>query len=134
MKFLFDTDVISTLLRSEATTRLNQRLARTPLSAQCTSSITLGELAYGAERVGRPQLYARARRLLDDVEILTFDGESAEVYGRLRAQLEKKGRLLAEADLRIASIAVAHECTLVTGNLRHFARIEGLLVEDWLAD
>lgn len=54
------------------------------------------------------------------------------MYGPLRAQLEASGERLDEPDLRIASIALSRELTLVTGNVRHFARVPGLDVEDWL--
>ena len=54
------------------------------------------------------------------------------MYGRLRAELERNGRPLAEPDLRIAAIALARELTLVSGNARHFGRVPGLRVENWL--
>ena len=65
--------------------------------------------------------------------ILPFDEAAAEVYGPLRARLESEGRPLAEPDLRIACIALSRELTLVTGDLRHFARVPDLSVENWLA-
>ena len=64
--------------------------------------------------------------------VLPFDPRAAEAYGRLRAELEREGRRLGEPDLRIASIALSRGVTLVTGNVRHFARVPGLVVEDWL--
>ena len=134
MKYLFDTDVISTLLRRSELTKLHQRIARVPQRLQCTTSITLAELSYGAHRVGKLDLYERARSIVNDVEVLTFDVAAAEQYGRVRAHLERKGLKLDEADLRIASIALARECTLITGNTRHFARVPALKVENWLAD
>lgn len=134
MKVLLDTDVISALMRRDTTTRLRQRLARVPLRSQCTSAINLGELAYGARRAGRPQLFDTVRELLVDIEVLPFDAAAADVYGKLRADLERRGRVLAEADLRIASIALSQECTVVTGNVRHFSRIDGLVVENWLVE
>ena len=132
MKYVFDTDVISALLRRDALTKLHQKIARVPVRSQCTTSITLAELSYGAQKVGKLELYERVRRILSEVEILSFDLEAAEVYGPLRARLEKRGARVDEADLRIASIALARDCTLVTGNVRHFARIEDLRVENWL--
>ena len=56
------------------------------------------------------------------------------IYGRVRAELEAGGRPLAEPDLRIAAIALAHGMTLVTANVRHFSRVEELPVENWLED
>lgn len=132
MKYLFDTDVLSALIRKPSNESLKQRLSRLAASSQFTSTITVGELSYGAHKVGRLDLLARVRQIVDSVVVLAFDSASAEIYGPLRARLEKKGLKLDEADLRIASIAIAHECTLVTGNVRHFARIDELKVEDWL--
>jgi tRNA(fMet)-specific endonuclease VapC len=57
---------------------------------------------------------------------------AAEIYGPLRSELGVKGKRLDEPDLRIASIALAHGLILVTGNVRHFDRVPGLTVEDWL--
>jgi len=68
---------------------------------QCTTSITLGELLFGARRKGSDTL-------------------------------ERSGRRLAEPDLRIASIALSRDLTLVTGNVRHLARVPDLRIEDWL--
>lgn len=134
MRYLFDTDVISGLLRASVMTKLHRQIARVPARQQCTTTITLAELSYGAHKVGKIDLYARVRTILNDLEILTFDVAAAEEYGPLRARLEKKGLKLDEADLRIASIARVHGCTLVTGNVRHFARVEDLEVENWLRD
>ena len=134
MKYLFDTDVISTLLRRDRMTKLHQRIARVPTRLQCTTTITLAELSYGAHKVGKGDLYARIKVVLSELEILSFDVAAAEKYGPLRAQLERKGLKLDEADLRIACIALVNDCTLITGNTRHFARLDELRVENWLKD
>ena len=132
MKYLFDTDVISALLRGDAMTKLHQRIARVPIRSQCTSTITLAELSYGAHKIGKVDLYARIKVVLSELGILSFDVAAAEKYGPLRAQLERKGLKLDEADLRIACIALVNDCTLITGNTRHFARLDELRVENWL--
>lgn len=64
--------------------------------------------------------------------ILPFDRAAAETFGRIRAELERTGTSLAEPDLRIGAIALARDLTVVTGNTRHFARIPGPRVENWL--
>jgi predicted nucleic acid-binding protein len=58
--------------------------------------------------------------------------ESAEIYGKIRAELEKKGTPLTEPDMRTASIALCHKLVLVTGNEKHFSRISGLTIDNWL--
>ena len=131
--YCFDTDVLSAVLRRDPPMHLIRRLARTPAAEQATTTITMGELLYGAAKKGSPKLVDRVRDLLAGaVTILPFDQPSAEAYGSLRAELEASGRPLAEPDLRIAAIATAYDLTLVTGNVRHFRRVPNLQVEDWL--
>ena len=64
--------------------------------------------------------------------VLPFDGDAARRYGEVRAELECQGTPLGEADLRIGAIALSRGLTVVTGNIRHFQRIPGLSVENWL--
>lgn len=133
--FCLDTDVLSAVLRREPPLHLIRRLARTPPTEQCTTAVTLGELLYGVARRGSPALAGRARELIASAgPILSFDEAAAEVYGSMRAGLERDGRRLAEPDLRIAAIALSRDATLVTGNVRHFDRVPGLRIENWLVD
>ena len=64
--------------------------------------------------------------------MLPFDVAAARRYGEVRAELERLGTPLAEADLRIGAIALSRGLTVVTGNVRHFQRIPELSVENWL--
>jgi tRNA(fMet)-specific endonuclease VapC len=93
----------------------------------------VGELIYGATRRRNARLVERVQHLIHDAGVvLPFDEVAAHTYGDLRATLEQAGQPLAEPDLRIASIALANELTVVTGNVRHFDRVPGLAVENWL--
>jgi tRNA(fMet)-specific endonuclease VapC len=65
--------------------------------------------------------------------ILPFDDHAAEVHGPLRARLEAEGRRLDEPDLRIACIALANELVVVTADVRHFAHVPDLQLQNWLA-
>lgn len=135
MRYLFDTDTLSELLRRAPSTTLLRRMAATPVDDQATSSITAGELWYGAYRVRdrAADLAERIERtLLPNLPVLAFDTDAAKIYGRLRADLERAGTPIGDADMRIAAIALAHELTVVTGNTRHFERVPQLVVEDWL--
>ena len=129
---VLDTDAVSELLRRAPAERFVQRLRRARPDSLATTSITLGELAFGAVRTGRPDLYVRAMGLLKDVTVLDFDRRAAEAYGPICARLERDGTRLADPDLRIASIVVSRDATLVSGNERHFARVPGLKLENWL--
>ena len=132
--YLFDTDTLSNVLRKEPSPALLVRLASVPLENQFTTTITVGEMVYGAHRSSRRDDLLRQfdERLWPTMQILTFDRGAAETYGVLRAELERSGTPLAEPDLRIGAIALSHHLTVVTGNVRHFSRIPGLAVENWI--
>jgi tRNA(fMet)-specific endonuclease VapC len=129
---LLDTDTLSELMRPRPSSRLVARLEQVPAAEQATTSITLGEIAYGARKANRLELYDRAVGLLQGVKILDFDRAAAEQYGEVRLALERAGVRLADPDLRIAAIARAAGRLLVTGNVKHFMRVPGLRSEDWM--
>lgn len=133
--YCFDTDTLSAVIRRDPPLHLLRRLAQVPASEQATTTITLGELLYGAARRGSERLTHQVRAVvLSATAILPFDSGAAEVYGPLRARLEREGRRLDEPDLQIASIALSRGLTVVTGNVRHFARVPDLAVENWLVE
>jgi tRNA(fMet)-specific endonuclease VapC len=132
--YCFDTDVLSATIRRNPSLPLIRRLAQIPPPEQFTTAITMGELLYGAARRDSKRLNRQVRDLIRGaLTILPFDNSAAAVYGPLRAELETDGKPLAEPDLRIASIALSRDLTLITGNVRHFARVPNLPVENWLA-
>ena len=67
-----------------------------------------------------------------NVNILPFDRQSGQVFGILKAELEKGGIGCSEPDLRIAAVAIQHSLILITGNTRHFKNIPGLRIENWI--
>ena len=135
--YLLDTDTLSNLLKRVPSTALIAKLASVPPEHQFTSSITLGELFYGAYRLRERAhilLERLNRTLLPNLPALPFDGAAARCYGEVRAALERQGTPLGDADLRIGAIALVRDLTVVTGNVRHFQRIPGLSVENWLQE
>ena len=135
--YLLDTDILSNLLKRTPSTVLIARLASMAVEEQFTSSITLGELVYGAYRVPSrtPYLLERLEKTVPlNLPVLPFDSAAARKYGELRAELEGQGMLLGDADLRIGAIALARGLAVVTGNVKHFERIPGLSVQNWLQE
>lgn len=131
--YCLDTDVLSALIGSSPPLPLVRRLAHVREEEQYTTAITLGELLHGAARVGSPRLAERIRHVVSHAHaVLPFDEDAAQVYGPLRARLETGGRRLDDPDLMIGSMALSRDLTLVTGNVRHFARVPDLRVENWL--
>ncbi len=134
MKYLFDTDIITNILKKHPSARLLARLKDIPMKHQFISTITISEIVYGAWKSSTPKRHLAnlEKILLPSVNIAGFDSKSAYVCGCIRATLEINGTPLDLADLEIASIAMANDMTLVTGNTRHFLRIPGLRLENWL--
>ena len=132
--YLLDTDILSNLMKRAPASSLVMRLARVPPEDQFTSSVTLGELLYGAHRSSRTAalLERIEETLLPELPILPFDAAAARRYGELRAELERRGTSIGDADTRVASIALSRGLTVVTGNERHFQQVPGLEIENWL--
>ncbi len=100
-----------------------------------TTWITAAELYYGAAKSVAPEKNrALVTSFLATLPVVGLDHASAEIFGEAKALLERQGQRLADADLFIAAIAVVHEATVVTGNRRHYERIPGVAVEDWIRD
>jgi len=64
--------------------------------------------------------------------ILPFDRECARIFGQIKTDIERKGLLRFETDIQIATVAIANNLTLVSGNVRHYTGIPGLRLENWL--
>jgi len=98
-----------------------------------TTWVTACELSYGAAMSRDPDVARdRVGQLLGSLDVLGLDLASAQVFGDTKALLRRAGWGLADADLLIASIALVHGAPVVTGSRRHFRRIPGLVVEDWI--
>lgn len=95
-------------------------------------SVTVGELWFGVVKSPDPSWNASLlTRFLSQFHSLPFDDSAANVFGRIRSELEGKGMKIGPYDLIIAAIAISHELTLVTHNTKEFARVRGLQIEDW---
>lgn len=97
------------------------------------SSIVAFELWYGVSKSTHQQ---RNKERLDtffcgSIMPLPFEEEDAQMAGMLRAELETAGRPIGAYDLLIAGQALRHNLTLVTANVREFARVQNLLWQDW---
>lgn len=104
--------------------------------AQFTSAVSVGELYKGAFRspARDRHLHNIEGRVLPAITVLPYDVATARVFGQIHASLEAAGTILDDADLQIAATAIHHDLDLVTGNLRHFARVPGLRLNRILAE
>jgi tRNA(fMet)-specific endonuclease VapC len=129
--YLLDTNACIRLLNGRAP-NVARRLERHRPADVALCSVVKAELVYGAHRSNRAAENLRLlERFFAPFTSLPFDDRCADVYGRIRADLERAGMPIGPNDTMIAAIAVAHELTLVTANTREFERVIGLTVENW---
>jgi tRNA(fMet)-specific endonuclease VapC len=127
---MLDTDSVSFALRGQG--RVGARILEHRPSELCVSSITVAELRYGAYRRKAARLHAAINVFLSNVETLPFDETCADHFGSLAAMLAEHGTPIGDFDVLIAGHAVAVDAILVTNNMKHFTRVRGLKVENWL--
>jgi tRNA(fMet)-specific endonuclease VapC len=135
---LLDTDAFSEILKGvNANVIACATEYRSRFRAYTISTITIMEIVKGFHKVQREEHLQKFVDGLSAVEILTFDLKSAELAGRIYAELERTGQPIGRADPMIAAIAIQSDLTLITGNTAHYERIQklghGLRLGNWRA-
>jgi tRNA(fMet)-specific endonuclease VapC len=129
---MLDTNTCIYVIKRKPTDVIN-RFRRIQLSQIGISSITLSELEYGVMKSSKPgQNQLALAQFLAPLEILSYDDEAAQHYGRLRTDLEKRGTPIGSLDMLIAAHALCVGCILITNNEREFKRVQDLKVDNWV--
>jgi tRNA(fMet)-specific endonuclease VapC len=131
--YLLDTNAVIALLKGDAALRAKLRDAMQGGETITVSSIVLFELWYGVARSTRQtENGARLRVFLSgDIGVVLFEDEDAIAAGNLRAALEALGTPIGPYDILIAAQALRTAAILVTANVSEFARVQGLVWQDW---
>jgi len=136
VNYFLDTNAVIALLKNRPP-GVRRRLRRVASrgAAVAVSSIVLYELSYGVARSERRRENAERLRvfLSGNINVAAFDEEDAATAGDLRAALETAGMPIGPYDLLIAAQALRSGATLVTANVSEFARVRGLVWQDWAA-
>ena len=125
-RFLLDTSIVSDLVRHPQG-RIAGRVAREGERTVCTSIVV-------AAKRGSARLTAQLEAVLSALEVFSFEEPADRHYAALRNQLEQQGTPIGPNDLLIAAHALALGVAVVTDDVRGFARVPDLRVENWLAD
>lgn len=137
MNYLLDTNTVIAVLRNHPAS-VRDRLRRVVLedASIAVPSVVLYELWYGVARSARRHENAERLRtfLSGNIEIVPFDDEDAAAAGDLRAALQTAGTSIGPYDLLIAAQALRNGTTLVTANVSEFARVSGLIWQDWATE
>jgi tRNA(fMet)-specific endonuclease VapC len=126
---MLDTDTVSFALRGQG--RIAVEIVKHRPSELCISAITVAELSYGAARRKSAKLQTLIEAFTNNVAVMPFDENCAVQFGMIASALAGRGSPIGEFDTLIAAHAVSLELTLVTNNVKHFNRIDGLKVENW---
>jgi tRNA(fMet)-specific endonuclease VapC len=132
MIVLLDTDICIYIIRQKPLEVL-QKFSTYAVGDIGVSSITVAELFVGAQKSQRPaQNHQAVEQFLLPLTVAHFDYDAAVTYGHVRAALEQQGTPIGALDTLIAAQAVSLGVTLATNNVREFARVPSLMVEDWV--
>jgi tRNA(fMet)-specific endonuclease VapC len=130
MNYLIDTDILIYSLKGNDTVIRNFQLKKN--SPKSISVISYGELVHGAKKSKYVEKnLANVKRLIEIFPVINITPSVMDTFGELKANLEKSGNIIDDMDLLIGSTALVHNLILVTNNVNHFKRIEGLEIENW---
>ena len=134
MIWMFDTNAVSALVHHRAGwEQLARRIDGLTTEQRLISTITLSELQTMIAKAAAPEAKrVLVWRVLLNFQFLDFDELAAVHVGRIRAYLEPRGIKIGPMDTLLAAHALSIGATVVTGNMREFARVPGLAAENWL--
>jgi tRNA(fMet)-specific endonuclease VapC len=131
--YVLNTNAVSALMKGNPA--VVERLAATAPAEVAIPQPVLAEIAFGIERLPRSKrrasLQARFELLSAELPRAEWTDAVSRMFGRIKATLERRGTRIEDFDAAIAAHALALGATLVTANLDHMIRVQGLRVEDW---
>ena len=131
LKYMLDTNIVIYVIKRrppEALATFNRHAGE-----MCISMITLAELLHGVEKSERPDVnLRRVEDFYSRLEVLPYGFKAASHYADIRADLERKGKVIGQNDLHIAGHARSEGLVLVSNNTREFERVEGLRLDNWV--
>jgi tRNA(fMet)-specific endonuclease VapC len=129
--YLLDTN-ICIFIKNKKPLHVLEKLHKEIHQRICISSITVAELQFGvynSQNIEKNRI--SLTEFLAPFEILKFDDNDAEQFGKLRSYLKLEGNLIGPYDMLIAAQAITKDLILVTNNTNEFKRIKDLKIEDW---
>jgi tRNA(fMet)-specific endonuclease VapC len=130
--YLLDTNICIYAMKNSYPA-LTSRLFQIPPSDIFISSVTVGELEYGSAKSKWGERSRNVMNLfLSTYTILPFDRNDASTFGRLRAELARKGTPIGPYDIQIAAHGISRNLIVVTHNTSEYSRVPGIRLEDWV--
>ena len=131
MRYMLDTNICIYVIKHKPE-KVFRKIQTIHPEDVCISSVTYAELVHGVEKSAAVEKNRLAlSMLLANMEILDFDAQAADCYGKIRADLEKKGRPIGPLDMMIAGHGQSLGYTVVTNNVKEFSGVSVLRIENW---
>ena len=133
MKYSLDTNIVSEILRGNEIVQKNFRQALQENSRIYICSIVYYEIVRGLKAAGKFNFLRNFLEIHKELPHLTLDKDNYEIIDKaieIYVQLHK-GKQIEDNDIFIAATAIVNDCTLVTANVKHFERVEGLKLINW---
>ncbi len=133
LQYLLDTDMCIYLLNGEQ--RVKDRVALVGVERIAVAAVTQGELYFGAYNSGRVEHNLERIHQFFSFPgpiVLALDENSLKNFGKFKVELRRKGQAIGDIDLLIAGVAFSRGLTLITNNTKHFDRIPGISLDNWL--
>lgn len=128
---MLDTNILSNIIRFPEGQAV-RKLIDAGVNDVCVSAIVASEFRFGAAKRGAARLTRLVEELLQRFPVVPYTADASTVYAQIRRDLALAGTPIGPVDTFIAAHAMAEKVTLVTDNIREFARVPGLNVENWL--
>ncbi|MDR1147462.1 MAG: type II toxin-antitoxin system VapC family toxin [Spirochaetaceae bacterium] len=130
--YLLDTNICIYIVNKHPTEIVNRLEKYQPPEIKI-SSITVAEMEYGASKSKYREKNREAlKKFLSPFEIINFDSMDAEIYGIIRAELERDGNIIGPYDMQLAAQALRADYVFVTNNIREFKNVKRLKIENWI--
>lgn len=127
-----DTDFIVSLLRENKDALRKFEELEKVQAIMTVSSITAAELVKGAYNSMDPDKeISRVMEYLESLYVLDFDFQCAKTFGRIWNDLKKRGKMINEFDILLASTIINNDEVLLTKNIKHFEKIPELKIKSW---
>lgn len=131
MKYLLDTNIC--IYWFKGLMEIDKKISSVDIDDISVSAITIAELLYGAyNSMNVEKNITKVNEFEDATNVIDLDRESLEHYARIKAKLRAEGKMLDDFDILIAATAIVNDCILVTNNIKHFKKIDGLTIENWI--
>jgi tRNA(fMet)-specific endonuclease VapC len=133
VKYLLDTNAVSALMKGDA--NVIEHLKRVTPGEVAIPQPVVAEIAYGVARLAkskrRDALGFRFELIKSELGRAPWSDDVSDAFGAIKAELERKGERIEDFDAAVAAHAVALGSVLVTANVKHMIRVQGLEIEDW---